>query len=59
LAEQLRLQREDVVEDAVHTPSFQAVVGDDAGPLEVSAQRNPERPVNACLTSHLCLFEQL
>lgn len=59
LAEQLRLQRKDVVEYTVDAPSFEAMVGDHTGPLEVSAQRNPERPIDAGLPFHLRLFEQL
>jgi len=38
LAEQLRLQREDVIQYAIDAPPLQAVVGDHAGPLEMVAQ---------------------
>jgi hypothetical protein len=38
LTEQSRLQREDVVEDAIDPPSLQAMIGDHPGVLEVAAQ---------------------
>jgi hypothetical protein len=59
LAEELRLQRKDVVEDAIDAPSFEAMVCDHTGPLQVPAQIDTERPVDARLSPNLCLFEQL
>jgi hypothetical protein len=35
LSEQLRLQREDVVQDPIDAPTLEAMVGDDAGPVKV------------------------
>jgi hypothetical protein len=55
----LRLQRKDVIQDAVDAPSFQAMVGDHARPLEVPAKPDPERPVDARLSSDLRLLQQL
>ncbi len=59
LAEKLRLQREDVVQHAVDTASLHPVVGDDPGSLEMAAQQFAERAVDAGLSVHLRLFEQL
>ena len=39
LAEQLGLQREDVIEDAIDSPALEAVLGDHTGSLEMPAQR--------------------
>jgi hypothetical protein len=41
LPEQLRLQREDVVEHAIHPPSLEPVIRDHAGPLEMTSKRCP------------------
>jgi hypothetical protein len=38
LTEQLGLQREDVVEDAIDAPALEAVFSDHTGTLEVAAQ---------------------
>jgi hypothetical protein len=59
LAQQLRLQGEDVIEDAIDPPAFKPVVGDYARVLEVPAQRAPERPVDASLATHLRIFKKL
>src|SRR5450759_409599 len=59
LAEQLRLQREDVVKHAIDAPALEAMVGDHTGALQVLAQRRSERTVDACLPPHLRLFEKL
>src|SRR5262245_28979609 len=59
LAEQLRLEGEDVVENPVHAPALQPVVGDDARVLELATEHRPERSVDPTLTSDLRLFEQL
>jgi len=59
LTQQLSLQRKDVIQDAIDAPSFQAMVGDHAGPLEVPAKLDPERPVDTRLSSDLRLFQQL
>jgi len=40
-------------------PSFEAMVGDHAGPLQVPAKPSPERPIDARLSPDLRLFEQL
>jgi hypothetical protein len=39
LTQELSLQREDVVKDAIDAPAFEAMVGDHTGALEVAAQR--------------------
>jgi hypothetical protein len=59
LAEQLRLQGEDVIEHPIDSPAFEPVVRDHACALEVTPQRGPERPVDARLSSHLGLLKQL
>ena len=38
LTEQLGLQLEDVIEDAIDAPSFEAVFGNHTGTLEMAAQ---------------------
>ena len=38
LTEQLGLQREDVIQDAIDAPAFEAVIGDHTGTLEMAAQ---------------------
>ena len=59
LAEQLRLQGEDVVENAIDAPALEAVVGNHPSSLEMVAQRSPQRSVDTRSPSHLRLFEQL
>jgi hypothetical protein len=59
LSEQLGLQGEDVVQDAIDPPSFEAMVGDHTGVLEVAAQGHSERPIDARLPPHLRILEQL
>src|SRR5258708_22149431 len=59
LTEQLRLQREDVVEHAIDAPALESMVRDDAGALEILAQGRSERSVDPRLPSHLRLLEQL
>jgi hypothetical protein len=59
LTQELGLQREDVVENAVDPPAFEAVVGDDPGMLEMAAQGCAERSVDARLSPDLGLLEQL
>jgi hypothetical protein len=59
LSEQLCLQREDVVQDPIDTPTLQAMVGDDAGPFEVPPQGRPQWPVDARTTSNLGFLEEL
>src|SRR5258708_27958806 len=59
LTEQLRLQREDVVEHAIDAPALQSMVRDHAGALEIFAQGRSKRSVDPRLPSHLGLFEQL
>jgi len=53
------LQSKYVIQDAVDPPSFEAMVGDHAGPLQVPAKPSPERPIDARLSPDLRLFEQL
>src|SRR5450759_595064 len=38
LTEQLRLQREDVIEDAIDAPALEAMIGDHPGVFQVAAQ---------------------
>lgn len=59
LAEQLSLQREDVVEHAIDPATLQTMVGDDAGQVEVASQPEPKRTVDPRLAAHLGLFEEL
>src|SRR5260370_33269234 len=59
LTEQLRLQREDVVEHAIDAPALQSMVRDHAGALEIFAQGRSKRSVDPRLPSHLGLFEPL
>ena len=59
LAQQMRLQGEDVIQDAIHAPALEAMVGDHPRTLEVAAQQYADRSVDARLTLHLGFFEQL
>src|SRR5438874_2535784 len=59
LPEQLRLQPEDVIQDSVDPPPLEPVVSNHPGTLEIPSQRRPQRTIDACLTSHLRLLEQL
>jgi len=59
LPKQLGLKGEDVIEHPIDAPALEPVIGDDAGVLEVAAQRSPERAVDAHLAAHLGLLEQL
>src|ERR1700716_3088362 len=59
LTEKLRLQREDVVEHAINAPALQAMLDHPSGTLEVTSQRRPKQPVDARLSFHLGLFQQL
>lgn len=59
LAQQLSLQREDVVQDPIDPPAFETVVGDDAGPFEVAPEQCPQWSVNPRATSHLGFLEEL
>ena len=59
LAEQLRLQGEDVIEDAIDSPAFEAMVGDHTRPLELGPQQTTQGPVDPRLSAYLRLFEQL
>ena len=53
------LQREDVVQDPIDAPTLQAMVGDHAGPVEVSPQGRPQWPVDARATANLGFLEKL
>src|SRR5689334_10723997 len=59
LPEQLGLQGEDVVQHPVDAPALEAVIGDDAGMLEVATQRGPQRAIDARLSADLGLLQQL
>jgi hypothetical protein len=59
LAEQLRLQGEDVVEDAIDSPAFEAVVGDHAGPFELAPQQSPQCSINPRASANLRILEEL
>jgi hypothetical protein len=53
------LQREDVVQDAIDPPAFEAMVRDHAGALEMPAQRGAQRPVDTRATTDLGFFKEL
>jgi hypothetical protein len=59
LTQQLSLQREDVVQDAVDAPAFETMVCDDAGAVEVPAEQCAQGPVDACATSNLGFLQEL
>jgi hypothetical protein len=59
LPEQLSLQREDVVEDPIDPPAFEAMVGDHAGAIEMSPQQDAQRPVDTRAASNLRFLEEL
>ena len=59
LPQKLRLHVEDVIEHAVDAPALQAVLGDDAGPFEMLAQRNAEGAIDPDLPAYLRLLEKL
>lgn len=59
LPEQLGLKGEDVIKHPIDAPALEPVVGDDAGVLEVAAQRSPQGAVDARLAADLGLLEQL
>jgi hypothetical protein len=46
LAEQPGLEREDVIEHAIDSPTFEAVVGDHPRSLELAAQRGPQGSID-------------
>jgi hypothetical protein len=56
LAQQLGLQGEDVVQDAIDSPALEPVVRDHTCVLEVSAQRVAEPSVDPRLSAHLGVF---
>jgi len=59
LSKQLCLEREDVVQNPIDAPALEAMVGDDAGPFEVSPQRRPQWPVDARTTCNLGFLQKL
>ncbi|HEV3406422.1 MAG TPA: hypothetical protein VG364_07460, partial [Candidatus Dormibacteraeota bacterium] len=59
LPQQLGLKGKDVIEHPIDAPALEPVIGDDAGVLEVAAERSPERAVDARLAADLGLLEQL
>src|SRR5215831_349445 len=59
LAEQLRLQREDVIQHAVDAAPLEPVLRDDPRMLERAPQRRTQRSVDADLALHLSLLEDL
>jgi len=59
LAEQLSLEREDVVEHAVDAPAFEPVLGDHARMLQRAPQARSKRAVDSRLATDLGLLEDL
>src|SRR5579864_8706063 len=59
LPEEVGLQGEDVVEHAVDAPALEAVIGDNAGLVEVTAQGGSKRAVDSRLAADLGLLQQL
>ncbi len=59
LAEKLGLQPEDVVEDSVDAATFEAVVGDHSGALEMVPESSAQRPIHPRAAANLRLLEQL
>src|SRR5438552_2643535 len=59
LAEQLRLEREDVIEHAVDAAALQAMIRDHARAFEMASEQCAERAIDAGLTADLGLFQQL
>ena len=59
LSQQLRLQREDVVQHPIDAPAFEAMIRDHASAVEVAPQREAERSVDTRATAHLGFLQQL
>src|SRR5260221_5836579 len=59
LSEQVRLQGEDVVEHAIHTPTLEPVLHHHARMLELKPQARTERTVDPLLALHLGLLKDL
>ncbi len=59
LPQELRLQGEYVVQHPIDAPALEAVVRDHAGAVEVAPEGDAERSINARLTPHLCLLQEL
>ena len=59
LTEQLGLQREDVIEHSIDAATLDAVVGNDAGKVEVTPEQHAQRTVNPSLSAYLCVFQEL
>lgn len=59
LTQQLSLQREDVVQDPIDPPALEAMVGDDAGPIEMPPEQGAQGSIDARATSNLGLLEKL
>src|SRR6266705_3278070 len=57
LAEQLRLEREDVIEHAIDAPALQAMIRDHARAFEMASEQCAERAIDAGLTADLGLFQ--
>jgi hypothetical protein len=53
LTQQLSLEREDVIEDPIDPPALEAMVGDDAGALEVTPEQGAQGSIDARATSNL------
>jgi hypothetical protein len=59
LSKQLGLQGEYVVQNPIDAPALEPVVRDHAGSVEVTPESDAERSINARLTPHLRLLQQL
>jgi hypothetical protein len=59
LTQQLGLEREDVIEDAIDPPALETMLGDHPCTIEVAAKRRPQRSIDARLSFQLGVFEQI
>ncbi len=59
LAEQVGLEGEDVIENAVDPASLEPVLGEQPGALQVTPQRHSQRSVDPRLAADLRLLEKL
>jgi hypothetical protein len=59
LSEQLRLQREDVIQHPIDPPALEAMVGDDARAVEMPPQQGAQRPIDPRATSDLGFLQKL
>src|ERR1700681_3208313 len=54
LAEQLGLEREDVVEHAIDTPALEPVIGDHPSAFQLASQQGGQRAIDPGAPCHLC-----